>query len=1207
MTNSNRRQLARVRNAFLGATALAGFAAVATPASAIVINDTLTPTQVVDTTNVTGVGQMVVDEQNGFIGLCTATLINPRVVIFASHCVNENPAGNGFMNATGYGAANGGLPIGFFFNSNNNVAGNSAIGQWLNGVGGGPRDLTRTNNFAYNSNFVVYDTNCCNIGLGNNFLKADIAMAALDTPAINVPTWTILFSALSGPAHATIVGYGDNGIGTTGQGTIDFKRRVAENIVSVLGSLDSLDESLERICVAEGFPCAVGPDGLPANLYQMDFNDPKFNTAQANQFDFNIFNDAPALTREGITAPGDSGGPLIIDTTFSSRTIAAVLSGGDRFYPAQPGSSYGTTSFYQPLYLYWDWIVANNPYKYVTNTGGDHNWTDSTAFMMALDPAQMTIDSTGHLVNALPTTAAIGTAATPGFGEVCYLDDCIDISSGTGLTAPIVSPRPGVVTPTSGNRPFNGALGQAGFDALVQSFIATSGGSDCGADIIGVTTNADGDVVATGAAAPACSGGVASSPQSNWTNPEGTAHVGGAAGPLVQGAPGASPGHLINDTNANVGTNSPARYYDVTFKAAGTTTLQAGAPITVDMLTINGLGTGLTVATGATLTTLINTNVFAGGLTVDGIYNGANGIQMFGGLLSGTGTINTPLLSFLIGAVAPGRNGTIGTLTVNGNVSLGLGSTTIVEVAGPGGTSDLLKINGNATVGGTAMIAPQSIVQQGSAFTFLTATTITGAYDAVPDTVPGVLFPSVSKTTTGAVQNEVVTFQAGSFVTVIGSGASAHQLQIAAALDADRGAHYNDMLALYQAIDPLSDGALAQALENLAPLSEEAATLVGDMQTTGYDNMLWQQLGGMGNGAAGYGQSAGLHIDSDGLKSALNSASGVSATSQQFMALGANIATNPGGGNDVIPTTGTAAAASPSAAGDSWMMLPNGAGGFISGSSLNGTVAIGGDGKADVRGLIIGAGVDIPVADGLTVGASIGFSDALATLRSAPASLQSNTFQGALYARYDFGNHYMAEAFGSYGGQSIESRRIAVVGPTSFAMMGHSSGSSPAFGASIGRSFVANTQGGMTINLIPSFGLQYTSSSIDAFTETGGPAAMTFAGFNEHSLAARIGFDANATFDLFKIHVTPNTHLFWVNSFGNNGSIQAAFAAAPSGIMTFAIAARDHSYAETGFGLDFDLGEVLGKDATLSGRYDSTLARKDIGYGAWTGRLSIKF
>ena len=86
-------------------------------------------------------------------------------------------------------------------------------------------------------------------------------MAALDTPAVGIPVYTLLFSALSAPVHATITGYGDNGQGTTGQGTIDFKRRTAENIISILGSLDDQDTFLFG-----------GPDGLPANLYMDDVN-----------------------------------------------------------------------------------------------------------------------------------------------------------------------------------------------------------------------------------------------------------------------------------------------------------------------------------------------------------------------------------------------------------------------------------------------------------------------------------------------------------------------------------------------------------------------------------------------------------------------------------------------------------------------------------------------------------------------------------------------------------------------------------------------------------------------------------------------------------------------------------------------------------------------------------------------------------------------
>jgi uncharacterized protein with beta-barrel porin domain len=1206
MTDTNRRQLARVRNAFLGATALVSVATLATPASAIVINDNFTPTQAVDPTNITGVGQMVIDLQNGFIGLCTASLINPRTVIFASHCVNENPAGNAFEPGTGYGAKFGRLPIGFFFNANNNQAGNSAIGHWLNGVAGGPKDLTRTAENAYNSNFVVYNTNCCTIGLGNNFLQSDVAMAALDTPAIGIPTFTLLFTALAAPAHVTITGYGDNGIGTTGQGTIDFKRRVAENIVSVLGSLDDQDKFLFG-----------APDGLPANLYMTDFNDPKFNTAQANVFDFNIFHDT-ATTHEGITAPGDSGGPLIVDHQFGAPTIAAVLSGGDRFFNAQPGSSYGTTSFYQPLYLYWDWIVANNPYKYVGNKAGSGAWTDATHWQMNLDPAYMTTNAAGQLVNGLPTTKAQGQAdVPPGFGFVCYFDDCINIATGAH-TNPTPAPGP---NPTGATGPFGGLLGQAGFDALVQQYAANGGkpggivqgGPDVvSASLIDGSPSADPAIVPGGTAStPGIAPGGSilspdSSPQSDWTNPEGSTQIGTAAtGELVQGAPGTTLTVAPNDTDGNPATGAPARYYDVTLAATGITTL-SGAAITVDKLTINGPNTGLTIASGASLTSLITVNSFAGTTEVDGVLNSANGVSMLGGVLTGTGTVNAAGgIGFLLGAISGGTVGTIGTITLNAPVVLGIGSTTIIDATGLSHNADLIKINGTAVAGGTVVVqAVGQPIEMTDSYTFLTATGgITGAYNSV-DTLAGVLRPVVTKVTVAGLDTEVVSFVADTFVGQLGGAGTADQIAVAGGLDSARGAHYNDLLALYQAIDPLSGNTLGQALENLAPDAERTATLTGDMVTTSYDAMLWQELSSVGG--SGATQTAGLTVNGDGLKSALSQANAGSFQSQQLLAFGANIATNPGGGNSAIATTGTAAATAPAAAEGLW--LPGGAGGFLTGSALQGSVSVGGGGgRADVRGMVLGAGLDMPVGNGFTLGVSFGYSDVSAVLRSAPNSLQSNSIQGALYGRYDLSDNWVAEAFGSYGHQTMTTHRFVIIGGSGFTLTGHTGGDVPSAGAYVGRSFHLDTLNGAPLTLTPNFSLSYLNSEVDPFTETGGAPALTFGGWSESSFASRLGLDAKMAFELEGIRLLPNLHVAWVDNFeGDNSSIQAAFAGAPGSVMTFAMAARDRSYGEMGVGLDADLGDLFGTEATLSARYDGN-TRDDVQYGAWTGRLSIKF
>ena len=61
-------------------------------APSITINNNFTPNDVRDPTNVTGIGQIVTDAGGGSVGLCTGSLINPRTVIFAAHCVNTRPA-----------------------------------------------------------------------------------------------------------------------------------------------------------------------------------------------------------------------------------------------------------------------------------------------------------------------------------------------------------------------------------------------------------------------------------------------------------------------------------------------------------------------------------------------------------------------------------------------------------------------------------------------------------------------------------------------------------------------------------------------------------------------------------------------------------------------------------------------------------------------------------------------------------------------------------------------------------------------------------------------------------------------------------------------------------------------------------------------------------------------------------------------------------
>ena len=392
--------------------------------SAIVPNNNLNrnlppPGGILDTTGIIGIGQMVSDvpPAGGSVGLCTGSLINPRTVIFAAHCVNTAAA-------SAYGSAQGGIALSFGFNSDNRPA---AI-NWINNNWQTNKALA-----IYNANQVWYDPRSLALGPSLNFLQADVAIATLDTRADDIPTWTLLFSPLTEKTHVSIVGYGATGNATQGAvNGIDFRRRAAENM------LDSLASLADRNAFLFG-----NPGTLTQTLYSLDFDDPLRGQPGASPFDFDLF-DGAALPRESITAGGDSGGPLIVDQKFDKPVVAGVLSGGSRFFGAQPFSSYGTQSFYQPLFMFWDVIVQNNPYAYVSAKEGNGDWYDPTHWVQDMDPNYAVVRN-GVLANDLPDTPALGVSGdTVKFGTVCFLDDCTEtVQAGPGAN----STGPGLILP----------------------------------------------------------------------------------------------------------------------------------------------------------------------------------------------------------------------------------------------------------------------------------------------------------------------------------------------------------------------------------------------------------------------------------------------------------------------------------------------------------------------------------------------------------------------------------------------------------------------------------------------------------------------------------------------------------------------------------------------------------------------------------------
>ncbi len=1108
---------------------------VSAPDPSILISNPGTTITARDPLGVNGVGQMIVDSGGGFVGLCTATLINPRTVIFAAHCVNSRPN-------TAYGAGSGGTAIGFGFEASTraNAAGQTdELVRWLlGGPGGAGKFQTNVAQAFYNSNFVVYNPYSLEPD-ARSFLYGDVAMATLDTPAANVPTWALLFSPLPDPGTITaggtgynvkITGYGGIGTGQTGQTSgSDFRRRSAENMIGALTDLDTF----------EAFLFGEPPSGLSQNLYFMDFDDPRRGVSGASPFDFNAFRDNARFSgttpTEGITAPGDSGGPLILQN-FSKQVVAGVLSGGySRFFSGAAPYSYGAVSFYQPLYLYWDWVAANNPYHYVSAKAGDGSWTDPTRWVTTLDPAY-TILSGGSLVNGLPTTTGDQKNGTSGdFGQICFqtttVSDCYDTKTG-------------VETITGG--PIGTASNNAG-NATIASISGAQSVSDAGFSDVVLESQA----TIQGVAAPAPT--------------------------LANGLPGAS-GFVPNNVDPVRTTSTAGQYYDVTLAAAGTTTL-SGANITIDRLTIGTAAAGLNIASGASLTTLMGTNQLAGTVTVNGTLTSMGDYSLLGGALLGSGRINAPFLTSVLGQFAPGTTTTTGTLTIGGNLVMASGTNYFVNLLN-NGVSDRIAVvangasTGTANVGGVLAVsgATGSAIRANDLYTILTAAGgVSGTFSSA-NSLSAILKPTVLYSA-NAVQLRI---DAAAYSSVIDT-TSPVQRAYAALLDTGRASgKVGDILAVLD----LQDAATIRAtLDALAPRTETLRSSLGTMALDNSSRLIRQRLAGLDLGGTGgtiayYGRPADTtamiqnRLRGNLQMPGVTSLGGFGAASGE-----AEVASESG----KLPETMSAFLA----------------GGYIDGESAPMTTALPRSGNDQFDGWYISGGIETEVGDNGHVGFALTYTDLDGTTTGAPGGVTGSVIQGTLYSKYNWGKLYLDTQM-SAGQYHSKTSRIGNLPGTPYTLLSSDNAlalsSEVNLGANLGKGNFAVT---------PHVGLRASRIDFGRSLETGGPTAMVFDRADFKSIQARLGLDL-AGKGKFRPFLTAN----WVHEFETNPIMfDGAFASAmPGPMVTFGLGGQDKNWAELGGGLTIAAGKV-----NLSLSADTTIGRDDIKNQAYRASISVRF
>jgi len=362
---------------------------------------------------------------------CTGTMINPRTILTAAHCVNRSSS-----EAYGVpGAADTAVLV------STGVDSSVRLFEYL-GTGASYSE----GGVATSTDVIIHPSSNIDDG-GLPFPWADVALVALDEPITDVPAMPILLSPLTELTHVIQVGYGGFGTAATGDVGIGFLRRVGENMLgAVASSADLIDTAFP-----DDAPSATNSGTTSQALYFTDFDNPDRTPEEQAGCTFPgatiscdslaavqaiDWFDGDALPNEVATAGGDSGSPLIADQLGGPAVVTGVLSGGFDFFGI--GNTFGDISFYNPLYPFFEFITQNTAYKYVSARRGSGRWSDPNHWTQDLDPGFLIDDGTGTLINGIPEGSEPGVYETgPKLGSILGQD----ISDNTDLDAFFLPPE----------------------------------------------------------------------------------------------------------------------------------------------------------------------------------------------------------------------------------------------------------------------------------------------------------------------------------------------------------------------------------------------------------------------------------------------------------------------------------------------------------------------------------------------------------------------------------------------------------------------------------------------------------------------------------------------------------------------------------------------------------------------------------------------
>jgi len=631
-------------------------------------------------------------------------------------------------------------------------------------------------------------------------------------------------------------------------------------------------------------------------------------------------------------------------------------------------------------------------------------------------------------------------------------------------------------------------------------------------------------------------GGTGTTVLANYSGSSGTLDIGagGAAGVLnaatVYGGAGTA--------TLNFNHSDSAYHFTRDGSASGTAIAIHGST------SVNHVGSGATVLAGVN-TYSGDTNIDNGTLIVNGRIAGATFVNA-GGTLGGSGTLGHVTVASG-GTLSPGNSP--GILSVNGDLTLNAGATTVMQIDGmtQGAEYDQIDVSGSATLAGTLDLRFSFVPTGGSRFNLIEAGSLVLAGD--PQTGFNSITDNLSSNL-GAALRVMPLVDAGSFDILIqqlsfieasGGNLAPNQRSVAANLDSfstsGRGA------ALFGELNLLSAGELPGAFDSLSgaqhahtrPLIAQASRQF--MRVLG-DRLNWEAP-----------------------------ASNTAANRFGNITLAYN-------GGDIASLFGAPVSGKP--ASNLWLRAMGGFG------------DIDGDGNAagaDYNSSGMALGYDREVRDGLRAGVAFGFTRS--DVDAAAGNTGIDSYQLAAYGRRQWADDYLAASLGIGHHRADSTRRIRFGG---FSEVARADYATDGLGLALeaGRHYAWSAASRVT----PFAGLEYGHFRQHGYQESGaGDANLRFVADGMDSLRSLLGARlSNALAAADGTRLDTAVGLSWAHEFmDRTASLNPAFAV--NGSVPFKISGpasgRDHLLATLG------ASARLGKAARLELDYSGEFAEAE--------------